>query len=257
MKILVAVKYSPDPYQVKIHARTGTLLIEDVDFAIPLKEYYAIHAALKLKESTQGEVTAVTIGTKASEEAVREALGFGVDKGVLIHDKALAVIDSITAATILSEYVKKKGGVDVIIAGTESSDYNGGLFATTLAGKLGYAFAVNVRDISVEGNKLKVVQDFFPKSVETELETPAVISVSHRIGDPTYPNAWSISEAYQDGKVEYVALSDLGLDEKIAEKYVKIRRFGEYSEEEGVRRRLSGSKEEITKSIAEMLLEYL
>ncbi len=257
MKILVAVKYAPNPYQVKIHARTGTLLIEDVEFGIAYEEYYAIHAALKLREMTNGEVTAVTVGTKASEEAIREALGFGVDKGVLIHDKSLAVIDSLTAAEILAAYVKKVGGYDVIITGAESADYNAGIFATKLAGALDYSFAVNARDIQVEGNKLKVVQDFFPKSVEVELNTPAVLSVSYRIGDPTYPNMWDISEAYQDGKVEYVKLEDIGLDASIVEKFVKIRRFGEYSEEEGVRRRLSGSKDEIAKSIAELFFEYL
>ncbi|MGQ4892655.1 MAG: electron transfer flavoprotein subunit beta/FixA family protein [Candidatus Njordarchaeia archaeon] len=257
MKIGVAVKFTPNPYQVKMHARTGTLLIEDVEFGVNPKDYYAMEAALQLKEKHGGEVVAISIGPKEADEALREALGMGVDRGVLIYDKSMFFAEPTIMAEVFAEYTKKFENFDLIITGVESSDMKGGLFGARLAAMLGYSFAINAREIELQGDKLKVVQDFFPKKATVEIPLPAVITVSDRFSEPRYPNMWDISEAYQDDKVKHVALSELGFDEKARDKYVKIRRYGGYTEEEGVRRRLSGSKDEIVKSITELIFEYL
>ena len=256
VKILLAVKYTPDPYQVKIHARTGTLLIEDVEFGVNPRDLYAIELAMRLKESLNGEVTAVTIGPREAEEAVREALGFGVDKGVVIYGDNLSFVDSSLVSKILAKYIKKSGGFDLVIMGSESSDMKGGITSARLAAMLGYPIAYNLMDLSVEGNKIIAKQDMFPNAVTVEMDMPAVISVSHRIGDPRYPNMWDISEAYQEGKVEFVSAEELMEGESL-KPLVNVRRYSEYSEEEGARRRISGSKDEIVKTIVEMILNYL
>ncbi len=257
MKIGVAIKYTPNPYQVKIHVRTGTLLIEDVEFGMNPKDFYAMEAALMLKDEYGGEVVALTVGTKEAEEVIREALGTGVDRGVVIYDKSLFFAEPLITAEILAEYIKKYEQFDVIFTGHESSDLKSGVFPTRLAAALDYSFAINAREIRVEGDKLKVSQDFFPKVAKVEIPMPAVISVSDRLGEPRYPNMWDISEAYEGDKVKFLPLSELGFDEKVRDKFVNVRRYGEYSEEEGARRRISGSKDEIVKSIAEMIFEYL
>jgi len=257
MKIAVAVKYTPNPYQVKIHVRTGTLLIEDVEFGVNPKDFYALEAALRLKEKTNAEVVAVTVGGEEADEALREALGMGVDRGVHLFDKALGFIESAVSAEILSEYVKKVEKFDLILTGMESSDLKGGVFSTRLAALLDYPFAVGARDIEVEDGSIIVVQDFFPKISKVKIPLPAVVSVSDRFGEPRYPNMWAISEAYKDDKVKKVPLEDLGLDRGIIEKYLKLRRYALYSDEEGVRRRLSGPKDEVAKSIVEVIKDYL
>jgi len=256
VKILLAIKYTPDPYQVKIHARTGTLLIEDVEFGVNPKDLYAIELAMRLKESLNGDITAATIGPKEAEEAVREALGFGIDRGVVIYGEKLSFVDPSMVSKILAEYVKKHGGFDLIITGLESSDMKGGITSARLAALLGYPIAYNVMDLKVEGNKIIAKQDMFPNAITVEINMPAVISVSHRIGDPRYPNMWDISEAYQDGKVEFISAEEL-IGEGNLKPLVNVRRYSEYSEEEGARRRISGSKDEIVKTIVEMILNYL
>jgi len=255
-KILLAIKYTPDPYQVKIHARTGTLLIEDVEFGINPKDLYAIELAMRLKESLNAEVIAITVGPRQAEEAVREALGFGVDKGIVVYGDNLNFVDSSLVSKVLARYIQKEGGFDLVVMGAESSDMKSGVTSARLAAILGYPLAYNVMDVKVEGNKVIAKQDLFPKAVTVEMNTPAIISVSYRIGDPRYPNMWDISEAYSEGKVEFISAEEL-MGEGELKPLVNIRRYSGYSEEEGARRRISGSKEEIVKTITEMILNYL
>lgn len=257
MKIGVAVKYTPNPYQVKIHARTGQLLIEDVEFGINPSDFYAIEAALRLREKVGGEIVAITVGGEEADEAIREALGMGVDRGVHIVGGGLLFIDPNASAEIVAKYVEKFEKFDLILTGMESSDMKGGIFPTRLAGILNYSFALGARNLDLENGRLVVEQDLFPKVVKVRIDLPAVVSVSHRLGQPRYPNMWDLVDAYKGDRVKKVRLEDLGLGEDVINKYVRVRRYSAYSEEEGVRRRLSGPKDEVAKSIVEVIEDYL
>ena len=61
----------------------------------------AIEMALKLREKNGGTVTAVTMGPETGSIALYEALALGVDKGVLITDRAFAGSDTLATSKTL------------------------------------------------------------------------------------------------------------------------------------------------------------
>jgi len=50
----------------------------------------AIELAVSLKEKQGGDVVVLSMGPPQAEEALREALAFGVDRAVLLSDPAFA-----------------------------------------------------------------------------------------------------------------------------------------------------------------------
>ncbi|MGI6037110.1 MAG: electron transfer flavoprotein subunit beta/FixA family protein, partial [Limnochordia bacterium] len=62
MRILVCIKQVPDPDQLKIDPQTGILIRDGVKMIFNPYDYPALEAALQLKEASQGEVIALTMG---------------------------------------------------------------------------------------------------------------------------------------------------------------------------------------------------
>ena len=92
MKILVCIKQVPGTTQVEIDETTGTLKRDGVAAKMNPFDLYALETALRIKaEAGEGaEVTAMTMGPPQCERVVREAFMMGVDRGVILSDRALA-----------------------------------------------------------------------------------------------------------------------------------------------------------------------
>jgi hypothetical protein len=63
----------------------------------------AIEEALRIKENHDPvEVTALSMGPPQAEDALREALVMGVDRGILLSDRAFAGADTLATSYMLS-----------------------------------------------------------------------------------------------------------------------------------------------------------
>ena len=87
MKIAVCLKRVPDTEtRIKIGADGRSIDEEGVKFVLNPYDEYAVEQALQLKESAgTGEVTAISLGSSASQETIRTALAMGVDRGILLE----------------------------------------------------------------------------------------------------------------------------------------------------------------------------
>ena len=101
MKIVVCVKQVPDT-AAKVAVDNGKVGWGDAPLVINPWDEYAVEAALQMKESQGGTVTAVTIGGPSTADALKHALAMGCDDAILINDPALEVLDTQSAARVLA-----------------------------------------------------------------------------------------------------------------------------------------------------------
>ena len=94
MHFVVCIKQVPDTNDVKIDPETNTLMREGVASIINLFDMYAIEEAVRLKEKLGGKITAISMGPPQAETALKEAIGMGVDEGILVSDRAFAGSDT-------------------------------------------------------------------------------------------------------------------------------------------------------------------
>src|SRR5258708_8952448 len=86
MKILVAVKRVVDPY-VKIRVREDQTGVEKQNIKMAMNPFdeIAVEQAVRfLEQQLATEVIAVTIGTEASQETLRQALALGASRAILV-----------------------------------------------------------------------------------------------------------------------------------------------------------------------------
>ncbi len=77
MEISVPIKQVPETSNVKMDPKTGTMIRDGVETVVNPLDLFAIETALRLEEAYRGTVTALSMGPKGAEEALREAIAMG------------------------------------------------------------------------------------------------------------------------------------------------------------------------------------
>ena len=107
MNIVVLVKQVPDTWaERKLDATSKTLDRASVDVVMNEIDEYAVEEALRLKESSGGEVTILTMGPDRAVETIRKALSMGADKAVHLSDEALAGSDAVQTSYALAKVLE-------------------------------------------------------------------------------------------------------------------------------------------------------
>ena len=92
----------PHPAQISLDEKTRTLKREGVPLQLNPFDRAAVVEAARLRDRNGGEVVAMTMGPPAAEEALREALALGADRGIHLTDRAFAVADTIGTSRTLA-----------------------------------------------------------------------------------------------------------------------------------------------------------
>ena len=121
MNILVCIKQVPGTSQVEIDEKTGTLKCDGVAAKMNPFDLYALETALRIKERTGATVTVLTMGPSQCEKVVREAFMMGVDRGIILLDRAFGGADVLMTSYTLAQGVKKAGDIDLIICGKQTN----------------------------------------------------------------------------------------------------------------------------------------
>lgn len=188
MRIVVCIKQVPDTSEVKINLETGTLIREGVPSIINPFDMHAIEAGLQLKEKTKGTVTVITMGPPQAESALREALSLGVDKAVLLCDKAFAGSDTWATSYTLSKAIKKIGA-DIIICGKQAIDGDTAQVGPETAEFLDIPHISYVRRIEDVTDKLIRVHRLMDEGYDiVESTIPVLITVVKELNEPRLPS---------------------------------------------------------------------
>jgi electron transfer flavoprotein beta subunit len=133
---------------------------------------------------------------------------------VLVSDPALLGSDALSTAKVLAKAIGRAGDVDLVIAGTESSDGYTGTVPEQVAALLDLPSVTFTKHIEVAGGVAKVQRQTEAGYDEVECPLPAVISVTAGVVEPRYPSFKGIMQA-KSKPVDQVTVSDLGLDGQV------------------------------------------
>ena len=213
MKIIVTVKQVPGTQEVKIDPKTGALIREGVPSIINPEDKNAIEEALRLKKSSDdGEVTVLSMGPIQAESTLREALSMGVDRAILVSDRAFAGADTLATSYTLSMAIKKIEKYDLILCGSQTIDGETGQVGPQLAEWLDLPQATYAEEINIQGNVVTVKSNFDSVIRMIEMKTPALITVSNRINKPRFKTMNGVLRAFRDKEVVTWAKEDLKLN---------------------------------------------
>ena len=156
MKILVCISHVPDTTS-KINFTGGDAEFDTsgVQFVINANDEFGLTRAIWFQEQQGANVTVVNVGGPDTEPTLRKALAIGANEAIRINAKPT---DGFFVATQLAEVIKN-GSYDLVIAGKESLDYNGGMVPGMLAGILGYNFVNSCINVTVDGNNVKAARE--------------------------------------------------------------------------------------------------
>ncbi len=227
MKIAVLVKQVPDPNALRFDPRAGD--IQPGTPQVP-NEYdlYAVEAAIQLKERL-GDVEVVAISAGQAKETLNRCLAMGADRAVSIEDPGLAKADSLATASALAAAIQAEG-VDLVLAGQETSDSGTGNVGPHLAALLGLPLVSNVVQLEHEDGALRVEREIEDGREVVRVPLPAVVCALSGLNEPRYPSLKGIMAARRK-PTETKSLADLGVGGEAAAPVVSWGRLFQQEEE--------------------------
>jgi len=211
LKIVVCIKQVPETQDVRLDPVTHTLKREGIKSIINPFDLYALEEGLRVKDAQGGTVTVLTMGPPQAEEALREALGFGADAGVLLSDRAFAGADTWATALTLAKAIEKMGGADLIFTGKQAIDGDTAQVGPMLAAIMGIPFASWARKVSFNAEGKVEVERLLDHGYDAvEVALPALISVVKEINEPRVPSFKAKLKAKKEA-IPVWGLADLGL----------------------------------------------
>ncbi|MBN1904867.1 MAG: electron transfer flavoprotein subunit beta/FixA family protein [Deltaproteobacteria bacterium] len=171
----------------------------------------AIEMALRLRETEGGTVTAVTMGPETGTIALYEALSMGVDRAVLVTDRAFAGSDTLATSKTLSAAINRLKPFDLVIFGARSSDSDTGQVGPQTAVFLDLPVITGVKEITRKGDELIVERHIDEYSEKYSLRLPGVVAVHPRAMQPRDAALSMVEKAFKKDPIEKVGLKDLGI----------------------------------------------
>jgi len=200
LEIIVCVKQIPDPeippVKFKLDAESKCVIPpEGIPPVINPYDEQAVELALRLKEKHGGKITILTTGNESASGVVKHALAMGADEGRVLTDKAFEGSDSFSTAYILSQAIQKVGSYDLVLCGRQAADWDESLVGTIIAENLGLPLVTLAEAVDVVDGELKVKRATLDGYQVFSVSFPALVTVSHEVGQPRLPSGWGIVSA--------------------------------------------------------------
>lgn len=172
MKILVCISHVPDTTS-KINFTDNDTKFDTngVQFVINPNDEFGLTRAMWFKEKQGASVDVVNVGGPETEPTLRKALAIGADSAIRVNTEAT---DGFQVAKELAAVVQN-GGYDLVIAGRESIDYNGGMVPGMLAGLTGANFVNTCISLEVEGTQVTATREIDGGKETVSTSLPLII----------------------------------------------------------------------------------
>ena len=156
MKILVCISHVPDTTSKINFVENDTKFdTNGVQYIINPNDEFGLTRAMWFKEKTGATVDVINVGGAETEPTLRKALAIGADSAIRVNTEA------IEATQVAKEIVAvvKDGGYDLIIAGRESIDYNGGMVPGMIAALIDASYVNNCVGLEVVGSQATAIRE--------------------------------------------------------------------------------------------------
>jgi electron transfer flavoprotein beta subunit len=172
MKILVCISNVPDTTS-KINFTDNDTKFDTngVQFVINPNDEFGLTRAMWFKEKQSATVHIATVGEATVEPTMRKALAIGADEAIRVN---AVPTDGFFVAQQLANIVKE-GGYDLVIAGRESIDYNGGMVPGVIASLLDMNFVNTCISLDVDGSNATAVREIDGGKEKISTSLPLII----------------------------------------------------------------------------------
>ena len=212
MKIVVLVKYVPEPTATWSYADDLTLDRAGVEGRLSELDEYAVEQALQLTEKgLEADIVYLTMGPAKAVDGLRKALSMGGTSAVHVLDDALHASDAMSTSLVLAKAVEAIGDVDLVMAGMASTDAEMSVVPSMVAARLGWPQVTFAATLDVDGSTVRIRRDSDTGSQNVESTLPAVVSVTDQTGEARYPSFKGIM-AGKKKPVQTMSLADIGVD---------------------------------------------
>jgi electron transfer flavoprotein beta subunit len=172
----------------------------------------AVEAALRIRDTQAGtRISVVTLGPESARNVLKHGLALGADDAVLLSDAALQGGDAHAVALALTAAIRKLGAVDLVLAGRQAADDDGGIVGLGIAELLDWPAASFAQDVQVADGRVRVERVLDDGIEVVEAPLPAVVTVSNELGEPRKPNLRETMRAARKPVAVWSA-ADLGLE---------------------------------------------
>jgi electron transfer flavoprotein beta subunit len=220
---VVAVKHGVDVNLTRADPTSGKIDLAHAPRKTSDFDKNAVEEALRLREKHGGTVIVVTVGPPSAREALRDALSLGADEAVLLSVQENSVLDSRIVAGALAAYFRlPPNAFDLALFGEGSTDHFSGTVGPAVAALLQIPSLCHVRQITVEGENLRVRRDVEAGVEEIEALFPSVVTVGQEINTPRLPSFLTTLKASKKEILE-VPVPTLGLPTGLSERPVSVR----------------------------------
>ncbi len=173
MKILVCISHVPDTTS-KINFTDNDTKFDTngVQYVINPYDEFVLTRAMWFKEKQGATITVINVGNASSEPTLRKALAIGADDAIRVNAEAT---DGFFVAKQLAEVIKNNN-YDLILAGKESIDYNGGMVPGMTASLLGYNFVNANIGLEINDNTATIFREIDGGKETLSANLPLVIA---------------------------------------------------------------------------------
>ena len=212
MNIIVCVKQVPSSNEVRLDPVRKTIIRDSSKSVTNPFDVTAAEAAVQIKEKLGGTVTAISMGIPATERLLRDEIARGVDRAVLLTDRAFAGADTLATSYTLTAEIRYLGGADLILCGKMATDGDTAQIGPELAAQLDLPCVTDVTKL------IEVTEDQILCERNTDLGTekvriflPAVITAAKDLVVPSMPSVAGIRKSIRS-EVLLLDAGQLGAD---------------------------------------------
>ena len=219
---VVCIKQVPDTGKVTGQAMKadGTINRAALPAIFNPEDKNALEAALWVKETYGGTVTAITMGLPAATAILREALMCGADRAVLVTDRKAAGSDTLATSYILSQAVKKFKP-DLVFCGRQAIDGDTAQVGPQIGEKLDCAvvtYLEKILEVKDEGDGerrrtfVTAVRDIGTGVETCRAKLPALFTVTEKFGE-LRPFEMRRVMKYKAAEPEILTCADIGCED--------------------------------------------
>jgi electron transfer flavoprotein beta subunit len=156
MKILVCISHVPDTTSKINFVENDTQFdTQGVQYIINPNDEFGLTRAMWFKEKSGASVDVISVGTAETEATLRKALAIGADNAIRVNATAR---DAQQVAKEI-DAVMQENSYDLVIAGRESIDYNGGMVPGMIAALTGMNYLNNCIGLEIEGTQATAIRE--------------------------------------------------------------------------------------------------
>lgn len=172
MKVLVCISHVPDTTsKINFTSDNSEFDKNGVQFVINPYDEFGLTRAMWIKEKIGGTVTVINVGGAETEPTLRKALAIGADDAIRIDANPT---DGFFVASQIAA-VAKENQYDIIIAGRESIDYNGGQVPGMIAAILNQPFINGCIGLEIDGGNAQLIREIDGGKEKLTAALPIVI----------------------------------------------------------------------------------